>query len=352
MKVKATEIAKAMGISKATVSLALNGKGGVSEKTRQRILEYRDLMERGELPETFSSPGQDAKKSSDETLLNNGTVLVFKAVKGLNIASNAELDLWTDVLWVLERELRDLGYLTNVFYLNVLTDPVEEILRNCLNENVRGIILTATELSLEDLELFEKLDIPMIIYDNESFHSLHHSILADNYRGVEYAIEYLLGQGCRDILYLANEKDIYNFRERRKAFCDTMARHQIDAYAQGRIVPIGTTVNDVYQKSREYLESHHLPEAFLMENYQVSIGMTRALMERGIEIPGQISLIGIDVVPEYMTGNFKLTAVRVPHTERAVAAVVMLEKEIRRKSDVKSRILTYCDFIEGESTKK
>ena len=45
MKVKAADIARELQISKATVSLALNNKPGVSEQTRQEILDCKKLLE-------------------------------------------------------------------------------------------------------------------------------------------------------------------------------------------------------------------------------------------------------------------------------------------------------------------
>ena len=47
MKVKAADIARQLGLSKATVSLALNNKPGVSNKTKKMIFEYIDKMEYG-----------------------------------------------------------------------------------------------------------------------------------------------------------------------------------------------------------------------------------------------------------------------------------------------------------------
>ena len=46
MKVKSVDIARRLGLSKATVSLALNGKPGVNERTRQRVFECQGLLEK------------------------------------------------------------------------------------------------------------------------------------------------------------------------------------------------------------------------------------------------------------------------------------------------------------------
>ena len=339
MKIKAVQIANELGISKATVSLALNGKPGVSEQTRKYIHDCKEKMERGEF--TSNRSGRDAE---------NGIILVIKAMKGYNIIYNAEIDLWTDVLAVFEREARKIGYMTSVVYMDLRKDSVDEIIQQCRDEKIKGVFLVATELSAEDILEFEKIEKPMVLYDNESPGYSHYSIVPDNYRGVETAVKYLLDRNYRDIVYLANDRDIYNFAERRRAFFNTMAENNLNPYNENRIVRIGTTINDVYVKGVEYLKNNKLPQAYIMENYQVSIGMMRALQHHKIKIPDQIALIGVDVVPDYITYNCKLTVVRIPHTDRAIMAMHMLEREINDECKVKSRILTDCRLIEGEST--
>ena len=71
-----------------------------------------------------------------------------------------------------------------------------------------------------------------------------------------------------------------------------------------------------------------------------------------IAVPDKVSLIGVNVIPAYMTGDCKLTAVRIPHTERARLAMMMLAREIEKQSTTKSRIMTDCRLVEGESVRE
>lgn len=77
----------------------------------------------------------------------------------------------------------------------------------------------------------------------------------------------------------------------------------------------------------------------------------RALKEKRIQVPEDVAVIGVDTLPSYMTGDCQVTAVRIPHTERAVLTVMLLEKEIEEQSKTKSRIMTDCSLVEGESVK-
>lgn len=379
MKVKAIQIAKELGLSSATVSLALNEKPGVNPETKARIYACRDRLLREEyglsLPEgrgengypdstdaeegrqTFTRNGKAGYRISDlngelpgkEMSEERGTLLVIKAIKGLNIITNAEIDLWTDVLSVFEQEARKKGLMTSVAYVDVRTEQIGQILQICENEEVKGVFLAATELNAEDISAFEQISKPMVIYDNESPDLSHYCVVPDNRKGVERAVEYLFANGYKDIVYLANQTDIYNFAERRYGYADTLMRHNINPYEENRMVSIGKTINEVYRNSLHYLETHKLPKAFLLENYQVTIGFVKALKERNIRIPEQVALIAVDVVPDYMTGDCRLTFVRIPFTDRATLAMNILEREMDMLCPVKSRVLTDCTLVEGDS---
>lgn len=363
MRIKAVQIARELGISKATVSLALNNKPGVSEQTRQEIFACKERLEREkvqELGKKAEISGRDARvkdrnpeeKTGQGMTADRGTVKVIVASKGVRIAFASEMDLWTDVLAVFEKESKKRGYRLGVIYVDVRTDDIEAVVEECSGEDTAGVILQATELADSDIARFEQIKTPMVIYDNESTDAHHNCVVADNRLGVERAVRYLFEQGHHDIRYLANDQEIYNFTMRRKGFCDAFLSYNRNPYQEGTMIQSGTTIESVYQRMHRYLKEHGLPDAFVMENYQVTVGVVRALKEHQIRVSEQVSLIGVDVLPAYMTGDCQITAVRIPHTERAVLTMMMLEKEIEEQSKIKSRIMTDCPLVCGESVKE
>ena len=63
------------------------------------------------------------------------------------------------------------------------------------------------------------------------------------------------------------------------------------------------TIEEIYYFMKDYLERNPLPDAFLMDTYHVSIGAIRALREKGIVFPEEVSLVGVDMLPPYLTGH-------------------------------------------------
>lgn len=337
MKVKAADIAKELGISKATVSLALNDKPGVSERTRQEIFECREWLSQGRPEET---------KVSDK----NQIIKVVITNRELKVVYGAELDLWTDVLAVFDSGAKRLGYTVGVTYVNMLRDDIEGLTWECNQDIVAGVILNGTELWPEDWEQFRGIDKPMVIYDNDLEELARYCVVIDNRSGVNLAMSHLYQHKKKHILYLSHQEEIYNFRQRRKAFTEFIYEHNL-GMERNRIVEMGTSIETVYRKMLNYLENNNLPEAFIMENYQVSIGVMRALREKKIHVPEDISLVGIDEVPSYTTGDCELTTIKIPHTDRARLTMAFLEREIEETEGIKSVIMTKCKLIMGNSVK-
>jgi LacI family transcriptional regulator len=97
------------------------------------------------------------------------------------------------------------------------------------------------------------------------------------------------------------------------------------------------------------LKHHDLPQAFIAESYHLSIGAVRALNEAGVRIPKDVSLVGIDKIPDYLTSGISLTCVRIPHTERARWAAKALLNEIQNPEADKIQIYVDCQLIPGDS---
>lgn len=339
MKVKAADIARELNISKATVSLALNDKPGVSEQTRQEILECKKLLE------------SRSKEKTTAIIKEMQVIKVIFVHRDLKIAYGSEIDLWTDVLAVFDREAKKLGYSLGVTYVNLLKDSVEQIVNECNMNSVAGVILCATEMQEQDYEQFKNINKPMIITDNDFEDNSHHRVCIDNISAVKLAVDYLKKRNCKNIIYLANEVDIYNFKERREGFKQAIINNGLE-FKPDMIVRMGRMIENANEKMKMYLKGNALPDAFIMENYQVSIGVMKAMKVEGIVIPEDISLIGVDEVPSYIAGDCKLTTIKVDHINRPNMVMLLLQKEIMENIPIKFKALSDCLLVEGNSVKK
>ncbi len=338
MKVKAADIARELQISKATVSLALNNKPGVSEQTRQEILDCKKLLE-----------SRNIEKAASAIQEKQMIKLIFMH-RDLKVAYGSEMDLWTNALRVYDREARKLGYSLGVTYVNLLKDPVDQIVNECNMNSVAGVILCATEMQKTDYEQVKNINKPMVITDNDFEDNSHHRVCIDNVSAVKQAVDYLVKRNLRNIIYLANEIDIYNFMQRRDGFKQAIINHGLE-FRPDMIVRMGRMIENVNEKMKLYLQENELPDAYVMENYQVSVGVMKAMKAEGILIPEHISLIGVDEVPSYAAEDGTLATIKIDHVNRAVMAMAILHKEIMEHMPVKFKVLADCMLLEGNSVR-
>ncbi len=354
MRVRAVDIAERLGISKATVSLALNGKPGVSEGTREAVLKCREELE-AQLNQVMADGTVEdevtVKSEPESALVGDGLMIkVIIVDRKLGIVCDSALNVWTEVLRIFDTEARKRGYTIGITYIGMDDKEIQRAVEECASPMVAGVLLFATEMDEKGFDWgFRAIRKPMVSFDHD-VGNRHHSIVIDNEAGVEKAVEFLVSRGCRRIEYLAQKISIYNFERRRVGFCSGVRKMRLDV-EQCPVVPVGTSIESVAAFMEDWLKDHTLPDAFLMENYQISIGTLKALKSLWIQVPGQVSLLGVDELPSYMTGDKKLNCLKIAHEDRAYVAIKLLMDEIEQESRTKFKVASRCEMILGDTVR-
>lgn len=326
MKIKAAQIARDLGLSKATVSLALNDKPGVSEETKKMIFQYIDRMEKG------------------IDIVENNIIKIVNYSKKENIYGG-EVDLWSEVLSEFNKEAKKDGYSLGIDYINDDIDEINKLIMECNQGHVVGAIVFANDLDEDIFKLFKQIKKPLIIYDNDFDDDNYSYVMIDNYQGMEKIIKLIVEKDFNEVCYLANSHDNYNFRKRRMAFTDLISKYNLT----GRIFITGNDVESVYAAMKTELVDKSFPKVLISENYQVSIGTIKAIQEMNLSFKDDINLIGIDEIPDYFCYGHHLTALKIIHGKRAGVALSLLKKEIEDHDVEKFKIYSTCRLIEGDT---
>lgn len=326
MKIKAAQIARDLGLSKATVSLALNDKPGVSEETKKMIFQYIDRMEKG------------------IDIVENNIIKIVNYSKKENIYGG-EVDLWSEVLSEFNKEAKKDGCSLGIDYINDDIDEINKLIMECKQGHVVGAIVFANDLDEDIFKLFKQIKKPLIIYDNDFDDDNYSYVMIDNYQGMEKIIKLIVEKDFNEVCYLANSHDNYNFRKRRMAFTDLISKYNLT----GRIFITGNDVESVYEAMKTELVDKSFPKVLISENYQVSIGTIKAIQEMNLSFKDDINLIGIDEIPDYFCYGHHLTALKIIHGKRAGVALSLLKKEIEEHDVEKFKIYSTCRLIEGDT---
>lgn len=326
MKIKAAQIARDLGLSKATVSLALNDKPGVSEETKKMIFQYIDRMEKG------------------IDIVENNIIKIVNYSKKENIYGG-EVDLWSEVLSEFNKEAKKDGYSLGIDYINDDIDEINKLIMECNQGHVVGAIVFANDLDEDIFKLFKQIKKPLIIYDNDFDDDNYSYVMIDNYQGMEKIIKLIVEKDFNEVCYLTNSHDNYNFRKRRMAFTDLISKYNLT----GRIFITGNDVESVYEAMKTELVDKSFPKVLISENYQVSIGTIKAIQEMNLSFKDDINLIGIDEIPDYFCYGHHLTALKIIHGKRAGVALSLLKKEIEDHDVEKFKIYSTCRLVEGDT---
>lgn len=159
----------------------------------------------------------------------------------------------------------------------------------------------------------------------------------------------MIEKGHSHIIYLAETIDIFNFRERREAFIQDMERQNCGA-AGNRIWYLGSTEEEVYQSMNRYLDKGlRKTTAFILESSLISLGVIKALLERKIRIPRDISLVGFDALPPDSLLGMRLTLIKGTHSKRHLEGVKSLIRHIEDREEEVVSIYYKTRLLEGKS---
>ena len=170
-----------------------------------------------------------------------------------------------------------------------------------------------TENAAHDLEkrLKETFHKPTVVIEKES--DIFPSIYIDGYSAVFDIITHLIEvHGCRDIAFVSGKKNHKHSKERLQAYCDAMEKAGLPI-SEKRII-----YGDYwYQSGEVYAEQlisqgDSLPDAIACANDQMAIGLCKALTARGINIPGDIAVVGYDSTYEGQTSPCTITSALIP----------------------------------------
>lgn len=282
--VTAKKIAELLGVSPAAVSIALNGKSGISESTRREILSAAEKL------------GYNPGKLNTVKNLHKRLCFVFYVDKLVSIAENTTFS--TFVLKGAEAAASALGYSIFVRYFHA-GEPFADQLGDQLDD-IDGIILLGTDITPnsrnEILGFIQRIgNKPLVIIDSYENFGIADCVCNDNYGGGLQVGQYLISRGCRSIGYIRSRQRMEIFRQREAGLTEALKSAGLSLDA---VIDTEVSFDDAYRCFNDYLNTaKYIPEGFFAENDNIAAAAIRALNAHGIKVPEQVSLIGFDDIP-------------------------------------------------------
>ncbi len=147
------------------------------------------------------------------------------------------------------------------------------------------------------------------------------SIGCDNFQGGFDAASHLIQLGRRTIAFLGDASNHYpEFMERYRGYAEALGQAGLSALAAMQVNALSTEQSG-YDAATELLACGENFDAIVAASDLIAIGALRALQERGIDVPGNVSVVGFDDIPAASLSNPPLTTV-MQDTRRAGEALV------------------------------
>lgn len=308
------DIAKKANVSISTVSRVLNGDQSISVKdeTRKKIYKAVEELEYVPMIEKYSK----RKNSTKE--------LTFLTVTSFNQETEIEDPYYLSIFYGIELECknRDIN-LEKIYKNNDQFDFDNEL-------NIDGIIAIGSFTESEIAE-FSKLTDYIVFVDSEVDNDQFDSILVNLKKVIDNILDYLFANGFTKIGFIGgrdgNMDQVPDQRE--KAFIEYM-NHQ--GLCEKEHIILGEfSIDSGYKIAKESIDIDNLPEAYVVANDSMAIGVLRALHEKGIKVPEDLSIISINDIPTSKFSIPPLTTVKI-HTEfMGMIAVRTLKERIENK---------------------
>ncbi|MDL2205810.1 LacI family DNA-binding transcriptional regulator [Eubacteriales bacterium OttesenSCG-928-N13] len=283
--ISAKDIANQLGISTAAVSMALNGKPGVSVQTREKVIAA--AMQQG-----YITPRAARNKQQLEPVIS------FVTYVGAGIAAHSSFS--GQVLLGIEKEAKALGHRVVIHYLYE-NQPLDVQLATIAN-NTSGIVFLGTDVTAAQRDelihmLQSTIDVPVVIVDNFLFSPHADCVGNDSAMGAKMAVDYLIGCGHRTIGYIRSKQRIANFDDRESGVHQALHEHRELGLAPLQVIDVDISSELAYQDICDWIANGNSPaSAYFAENDMLAASAIRAFLQYGYAVPYDISIIGFDDV--------------------------------------------------------
>lgn len=294
------EVARAARVSTATVSRTINGSEKVTAETAERVRRAIEALK--------FYPNTNARA------LGSGRSSLY----GLIIS-----DITNPFFPELVKSFEDVAvqHKQEVLIANTNYDKhrTEQCVARMLQRKVDGVAIMTSEMDEHLIAEFSSRKIPLVFLDTGTVQKGISNIAIDYAAGVDTAVEHLSRLGHESIAFISGPPDLSSARIRRKAFLASMKRKGLPP-AKELIEEGNHRMDGGHEAMKRLLRKSTRPTAVLASNDMSAIGAMGAILEHGLKVPGDISVIGFDDIAMSEYTQPPLTTVRLSRAQIAKLA--------------------------------
>ncbi|WP_137389522.1 LacI family DNA-binding transcriptional regulator [Rhodoligotrophos defluvii] len=332
-RVTIRDVANECGIALSTVSNALAGKQHVSEETRALVREAAERL------------GYRASAVARALRMQRSFTI------GVLIA-----DITNPAFPGFVRGVEDVAIREKCNLLLCNTDGEEEKqlwhMRALLDSQVDGMVLISQHVDTPRVRELLDSGTPFVLVQRRSARHQDDYVGSDNVSGITQAVEHLAGLGHKRIGFVRGPMDSSTAAERLESYKAAVRRLKLDR-APELIFNGDYNLPTGYDAGLHFLSLPERPTAIMASNDLNAMGVIEAAAELGIEVPSELSVVGLDDIQLASFRRIDLTTIHLQKRAMGAAAAEMLMKRIRnpRPSPAREQIFPTGLVVRGSTAR-
>jgi len=266
-------IAEKLGISKGTVSKALQDSHEISISTKNKVLEAaRELHYK---PNHFAS-GLKSRKSKTIAVIIPEIVDSFfsLAIKGIETVTQKK------------------GYHINIYLTNDLVNKEMDILRLLSDGRVDGVLISICrdESNNDHIKELMETGMPLVFFDRAIDDIETGKVVTDDFKSGYTAAQHLIEQGCKRIFFLSISESLSILQKRTEGFNQALAESNIDS--ENKVYQISTEKNQCLETITSLLSNpDSCPDGIVISVELLTIPIYTACKALHIKIPEELKIV-------------------------------------------------------------
>ncbi len=323
------DVAKAAGVSHQTVARVVRKSPKVAEKTRIKV--EKAIADSGYLPNRM------AQLLARRQSLTLGFVSIDISLHAISKIAEG-----------IRKEASKQGFTLSISTMNELDpDACNQAIDELLALQVDGLIINTSVTHTMIEQILERGNLPPCIFIDFDKTSEALQVSHDQVGGASLAAQHLIDLGHRKIALINGAEDtcVANWRE--TGWLNTLAKaglkpvHKIHGKWNAR---------SGYRATLDLLDEGHDFTAILVANDEMCLGVLRALNERHIKVPEDISVVGFDNHEDSEFYNPPLTTVAQDCLELGEQSVSLLMQQMKEQAPEQVRVLLPTQLVSRQST--
>lgn len=300
------DIARALNVSKSTVSRALGNAHDVNPETKRKVRDYAAKYD--------YRPDFGAK-----SLRNRSTKTIGVVIPAYNIP------FYSIAICGIQDYARNMGYNVMVCHSNEEYETEVKNVEALLNANVEGIIISVARNTLksEHIKKLQRKGVPLVLFNRVLEDFKASKVVVNDFYGALNMVNYLVQTGCRKIAHISGPHNLLLSSNRKAGYLEALEIAGVKT--DGSLIIEGDfTIQSGMDCARALLERNSGIDAIFAVCDAVAFGAMKVLKEEGIKIPEDISVAGFTNEPMAELVEPSLTTVKQPIYEIGETASKLL----------------------------